>query len=278
MKAPLTLSQLENNLPQLYKANAPLQFTFLGTGTSGGVPEVACSCDVCISNNPKNKRFRCCAFIENEWGKVLIDCGPDIRSQALAHKINKVDAILYTHDHADHNLGINDLRNISFQQGKAIDLFGKRETIESMQNTFPYLFGELKQWGGGVVQITPYIVEYQPFYYLGFKIEPLPVTHGSLEINGYLINDKIAYITDASFLPEITIKKITNIPILILNALRYKPHSTHFNVEESVEISKRVNAGQTYLTHFTHNIDHENLSKELPEKVSPAFDGLSFTV
>lgn len=254
------------------------ELTFLGTGTSGGVPEIGCSCPVCRSENPKDKRLRTCAYMKNEKGSVLIDCGPDIREQILVNSVRNVDAVLITHAHADHVLGLNDLRNFTKAGQKSVDLFAAGEHLREIKRVFPYFFEELKQIGGGVTNLNPREIDLTPFSYLSFRIRPLPVKHGILDIYGYTINKKLAYITDASYIASDVIESLKGIPVLVLNTLRYRRHRTHFCVEESLETARQINAKQTFFVHMTHDLSHIKFSKELPSAITPAYDGLKLFV
>lgn len=259
-----------------------LILTLLGTGTSDGVPLIGCNCSVCQSRNPRNKRLRTSAWIHNEDQSIsiLIDCGPDFREQALVHNIHRVDAVLITHTHWDHIAGIDDLRPLSLKKeillkGNKIDLYVLSDLVDSLKRPFPYIFEEPVQLGGGVpaLEIKELLVG-QVFYVKGIRFEPFLVFHGNMKIFGFLFGD-IVYITDSSALPAKTINSLKNKRILIINALRYQMHSTHLNVEQSVELVRQLNPNKAYLVHTTHDLEYDKLNSELPSGVEMGYDGLS---
>ena len=248
-----------------------MEVTFLGTGTSCGIPMIGCDCPVCQSSNPKNQRLRTSAWIKSGNTNIIIDTGPDFRAQMLRSKVNFIDAVLYTHDHADHTNGLDDIRSFTMRKKKPIELFGNEETIASIRNRFSYCFNPV-QIGGGIPNISLNTIQpYRPFHVNHIQITPLPGMHGKVEVIGYLFPD-FAYFTDLSFLPERTFEAIKDIPLLIINALRYRKHSTHFNLEEAIETAKRVNPKQAYFVHISHQIDHERVSSQLPPNIHLAYD------
>jgi phosphoribosyl 1,2-cyclic phosphate phosphodiesterase len=262
-----------------------LHLTFLGTGTSDGVPLIGCDCNVCSSNNPKNKRLRSSAWIHNEDQSIsiLIDCGPDFREQAIRHNIKRIDAILITHTHWDHIAGINDLRPLATKKGdelrgKNIDIYIYKKLGKNIKQLFPYIFEKNSQIGGGVPAIRLLeIAKDQVFYIKGIRFQPIALYHGEIEILGFLFKN-FAYLTDVKTLPQTTMNQLINVNTLIINALRIKPHSTHLNLEESIEKIQEIKPEKTYLIHTTHDLDYEKINKELPKNIFMAYDNLTLNL
>lgn len=248
----------------------------LGVGSSAGTPQIGCQCDTCLSSDPKNKRTRCSAAITAPSGEViLIDTGPDLRMQALREGLTRVDAVLYTHTHADHLHGIDDLRAFCQINRKQIPLYAKLDAKEHIAAKFSYAIREPSDfWDMPVLSLNEIT---QPFELFGLKITPLIVKHGRSDIFGFRIND-IAYLTDVSEIPEDALRDLHNLEYLMLDCLRYKPHHTHINVEQSLAYAGLIKAKQTYLMHMTHEIEYESLSAQLPESVHVAYDGLTLKI
>lgn len=251
-----------------------MRVTILGTGTSSGIPVIGCNCPVCSSSNPKNKRRRCSVIINQNEQFILIDTSPDFRQQALDYGLHKLNAILYTHDHADHLHGLDDIRPLCWKE--PIPVFASKSTLQLISKRFSYIFKPVQK-GGGTPHISLNEVKNEEFNAAGVLFQPLHIKHGILDIFGYRCGN-FAYITDCSYLPDETINKLQGLQYLVINALRYRKHSTHFNVEEALKIIDRLKPEKAYLTHMAHNLEHENLEKELPENVKPAYDGLSFEI
>ncbi len=247
-----------------------MKITILGSGTSTGIPMIGCSCEVCRSQNPKNKRLRSSAFLETEKTHMLIDCSTDLRQQALAHNITRVDAVFLTHSHADHVAGIDDLRIFNYWQGEKIKFFGSPQTLDDIKRRFDYCF-DPPQKGGGVPQLDMNPVEGE-FEFMGTPVIPLPVMHGKIPILGWRFDD-FTYITDASFISEETLGKMKGTRVLILNALRQKPHSTHFSIAQALEVSRIIAPEQTWLIHLAHQVEHESTNRDLPPNAQLAYDG-----
>lgn len=248
-----------------------MRLTFLGTGTSHGIPVVGCRCSVCRSENPKNKRTRCGALLEIDGEKWLMDTPTEFRFQALREKLDRVDAVFYTHAHADHILGLDDLRIFTIH--RPLPIYGSRQTLKTLQRMFPYAFSPPKQAGGGFPSLTPHRVR-GPFSVGSREIIPLPVYHGKIRIFGYRIGS-LAYITDASRIPEATLKAAAGCRVLILNALRWFPHPTHLSLPQAMSIAEKIGAEKIYFTHICHNMEHEAVNAELPHGTELAYDGLS---
>jgi len=252
-----------------------LTVTLLGSGTSTGVPVIGCTCAVCTSENPRNRRLRPGLKLETERGVALVDTPTDLREQALRFGLPRLDAVVYTHPHADHVFGLDDIRIFNFRQRAAIPCYGSRETLRALRRTFAYVF-EATQEGGGKPQLE--LVEIRgPFELLGRTVVPVPVWHGSMEVYGYRLGS-FAYVTDCSAIPEESYRLLEGVEILILDALRYKPHSTHFSVCEAVEAAARIGAARTILTHLAHDVDYGAPEVDLPSSVELGYDGIRFEV
>jgi phosphoribosyl 1,2-cyclic phosphate phosphodiesterase len=248
-----------------------MRVTLLGTGTSTGVPMVACKCAVCTSADPRNRRLRPGALLELPGGAVLVDTPTDLRQQALAFDIQRVDAVVYTHAHADHVFGLDDLRVFNFRQKATIPCFGSAATLQAIRRTFAYVF-EPGQEGGGKPQIDLVPVD-GAFELLGASFVPVPVRHGALEVLGYRLGP-FAYVTDVNFIPEESFALLAGVDTLVLGALRYRPHSTHFSLEEAFVAAARIGARRTLLTHLAHDVDHGNPAVALPPGVELGHDGI----
>lgn len=252
-----------------------MRVTMLGSGTSTGVPVIGCRCAVCRSDNPKNRRMRPGLKLELANGVVLVDTPTDLREQALRFGLPRLDAVLFTHAHADHIFGLDDIRIFNFRQGRAIPCYGSEATLAAIRRTFAYVF-EAGQEGGGKPQLDLIPIR-APFELLGESVVPVPVWHGEMEVFGYRLGC-FAYVTDCNVIPDTSFALLDGVEILILDALRYRPHSTHFSVDEAVEAAGRIGARRTILTHFSHDVDHDAPAVRLPEGVELGYDGLAFEV
>ena len=253
-----------------------MKITFLGTGTSQGVPLIGCECAVCCSNNPKNNRTRSSAIIEANDINILIDTTPEMRIQALREKIHRVDAILFTHSHADHLFGLDDIRRFNEMTRKPMPCYGTSDTINTMRNAFNYAFGRIVQVGGGIPSIIPIEVD-GPFEVHGVPVVPIPVFHGRLQILGYRIGD-LAYITDCSKIPDVSNNLLQNLDTLILGVIRHEPHPTHFSISQGIEVVEQLHPKRAYFTHIAHQLDHEETNLNLPNNICLAYDGLQLTI
>jgi phosphoribosyl 1,2-cyclic phosphate phosphodiesterase len=252
-----------------------MKVTFLGTGTSLGVPVVGCACPTCTSSDPRNRRTRTSAALSLGGRSVLIDTSPDLRAQALARRIDRVDAVLYTHAHADHVLGLDDLRIYGFRQGEQIPLYGSPQTLESLQRTFWYAFDPNPTVATRPqVRVVP--VEGK-FDLWGQAVEMIPVYHERALIHGFRLGS-FAYVTDASRIPDDSSRRLEGLDVLVLNALRRRPHPAHFTLEQAVDEARRLGARLTYLTHLSDDIEHASIEASLPASVRLAYDGLSFEI
>lgn len=251
--------------------------TILGCGTSTGVPLINCSCKVCRSRNPKNNRTRASVWIRARGKSILIDTATDLRQQALREKIPRVDAVLYTHPHADHVHGIDELRSYNFIQRSAIPVYGNDWTAEELQAKFNYIFRPAgKVEGGGIPQLLMNRIDAQSEYIEldgGLQVVPISLQHGSKECVGYRI-DSVAYVTDCSYIPTQSLDRLRGLSVLVLDCLRIQPHGTHFNLEKALEIVSELRPKKTFLTHLGHDFDYSSWNKKLPKGVQLAYDGL----
>ncbi len=248
------------------------KITILGSGTSTGVPLIGCDCAVCASTDPLNKRTRSSILVSYREGNILVDTSTDLRFQALSNNVRKVSAVLFTHGHADHVHGIDELRSFNFIQKERIPCYGDKKTMDKISAMFSYIFKDT--WsGGGIPRLDMNPIETGDFAVLNKTITAVPVMHGDLQIFGYRFGS-FAYITDCSGIPPESIEMLEGLDILILGALRYSPHSTHFSVQEALEVAKILRPRRTILTHMGHEIEHEKALRELPEGVEPGYDGM----
>ena len=254
-----------------------MRITVLGCGTSGGVPALGCDCEVCRSTDPRNNRTRASVYVAKGDARLLVDCGPDFRQQALRENIRRVDGLFITHIHADHIHGIDDLRAINWLQRKPIPVFSTPETLASLGQIYDYCFNP-PQRGGGVPKLEFVPVEGgRTFEFMGVSVTPIPAWHGKLEVLGFRFDDFV-YLTDCSSIPESSRPLIEGVETLVLSALRPKPHETHFSISEAVEESRRYRPRRTYLIHMTHDVDYAAISRSLPAGCELLYDGLQFEV
>jgi len=253
-----------------------LKVTFLGTGTSQGVPVIGCECEVCRSMDYRDKRLRSSIHIETEAQSFIIDTGPDFRQQALRENIKHVDAVLFTHGHKDHTAGLDDVRAYNFLQKMDMPIYGRSEALEQIRAEFSYAF-EGKKYPG-IPQLQLHEIESENFPVNGVTITPLPVMHHQLPVLGFRIG-AFSYITDANFISESTYEKLRGTEVLVINALQRERHISHFNLEEALVESGKIGAAKTYFTHISHKLGkHKQVEKELPVSVALAYDGLSIVI
>ncbi len=250
-----------------------MRVIILGCGTSTGVPIIGCNCSTCTSNNPKNKRTRTSVFVQTYKKNILIDTSTDLRFQALTHEITRIDVVLYTHSHADHTHGIDDLRTYNFVNKMVIPCYGNPQTVSTIKMNFRYIFdGSYAAGGKPQLEITSITDE---FDFHGIRITPIEIHHADWLIFGYRIG-KMAYLTDCSGIPETSMKKLKGVDLLIIDALRYTPHSAHFSVDQAVEYTNRIEPRLAVLTHMGHELEYDELSRALPDDIMPAYDGMEF--
>ncbi len=251
------------------------EFILLGTGTSVGVPAVGCACPVCLSSNPKNKRTRCSAIVGLPDGNLLIDTSPDLRTQFLREKIGIAHAVAYTHEHADHIFGLDDVRMFPFQLQGPVPLYCEPHVEQRIRHSFDYAFSERPQTHPGAIpQLVTRTIGLEPFEVLGATVRPLRLLHGpNYEVLGFRIGN-VAYCTDTNCIPEASFEVLQGVEVLILDALRDQPHATHFHVQAALQAIERIAPQQAYLTHVCHDLEYEETCARLPKGVELAYDGL----
>jgi phosphoribosyl 1,2-cyclic phosphate phosphodiesterase len=249
-----------------------VRLTVLGSGTSVGVPTIGCSCRVCRSGDPRNRRLRPSVCLRWDGHTVVIDTGPDFRQQALAYGIDKVDAVLFTHAHADHVLGLDDLRPFNFHQRGPIPVYASAPTLEVIRRIFSYIFHD-GPTESSRPKIETHVFPDEPVLVHGVEFLPIPVKHGSGDCYGFRFGNH-AYLTDHSEIPEPSLALLEGVEVLFLDALRYKPHPTHSTVEQSLRTVERLKPRAAYFTHISHDLDHGRAESLLPEGVHLAYDGL----
>lgn len=258
-----------------------MKLRFLGTGTSFGVPVIGCGCATCTSGDPRDRRTRHGALLEADGANVLVDTPPELRLQLLAAGVGRVDAVWYTHCHADHVHGVDDLRVFSVRRRGALPVWGSAACVRTLEQRFAYVFDPTMRPIEGTTKPEARLHvfrAYEPVELAGVEMLPLPVPHGHVEAFGFRAGD-LGYVTDAKTLPDRTREALEGVRVLVLNALWWgDPHPTHFTVEEAVEMARRVGAERTYLTHLTHRVRHADLEARLPDGVHAAHDGLEVEI
>ena len=252
-----------------------MKILFLGSGTSTGVPVIGCKCSTCRSDHPNNKRTRASILVTSEDRNILIDTSTDLRFQALRYNIERVDAVFFTHAHADHIHGIDELRSFNQLQGEAIPCYGSIETMESIRNKFGYVFN-----GPGTSNWTPNLsinIVDKAFELFGIKVLPVSIFHGDSTILGYRMNS-VAYITDCSGIPDYSMGPLRDMELLILDATRYQPHAKHYGLSQAIEVIRELKPTRAILTHLSHSYDHENVNRELPDGIELAYDGMELEI
>jgi phosphoribosyl 1,2-cyclic phosphate phosphodiesterase len=248
-----------------------MTLTFLGTGTSTGVPTLACRCRVCNSTDPHDKRTRPSLLVRFHGRALVIDTTPDFRAQALRESLDRLDAVLFTHSHADHILGLDDVRVYYFRQQRPIPIYADDQCMKAIHRTFKYIFDHDYPYGG-IARLDPHLID-GPFEVEGLKIIPVPVMHGNLPILGFRING-VAYLTDVSEIPESSYPLLEGLEVLILDTLRPHPHPTHLTVDQALRVMDRLGVPKGYCTHIAHELGHEETNARLPPHVRLAYDGL----
>jgi phosphoribosyl 1,2-cyclic phosphate phosphodiesterase len=255
----------------------PAKVTVLGSGTSSGVPMIGCACAVCTSSDPRDRRLRPSIYVDVPGhARILVDTSTDLRQQALTHGITHLDAVLFTHGHADHVMGLDEIRAYNYLQKQTIPCFASPHTWQSLRKTFYYVFDGQPRQGGGIPQLEVHEVT-APFAVGGVRIVPVPLLHGSMPILGFRFGN-FAYLTDCSAIPDESWPLVQGVDTLVLDALRYQPHSTHFSVGEALEVVGRIAPRRTFFTHMSHYLGHVETSARLPRGVELAYDGLVLDV
>ena len=249
-----------------------MRITFLGTGTSHGVPMIGCECATCRSTDPHDNRLRPSIFLETSNARVLVDAGPDLREQALRHRIARVDAIVFTHGHADHILGMDDVRRFNALMDGSMPCYGDAATLEDIRRMFSYVFDPATPKGGGLPQLDLRVID-GPFSVGDIHLQPVPIWHGRRRILGFRVG-AFAYLTDCSRIDEAAWPLLERLDVLVLDALREKPHPTHFSLSGAIEAAARIGAARTFFTHMAHDLPHEATNARLPDGMRLAHDGL----
>jgi phosphoribosyl 1,2-cyclic phosphate phosphodiesterase len=252
-------------------------FTFLGTGTSVGIPMVGCDCTVCRSPNPRNHRYRCSVLLRVPHGNILIDTAPELRLQLVRAGVGVIHAVLYTHYHADHLFGLDDLRPVARNLGHAVPLYCTGEVEGKIRTTFAYAFGPEAELlsAGFIPKLRFERIGTEPFRCLGEEIIPIPLEHAHFDVLGFRIGN-VAYCTDVSAIPRSSWPALEGLDVLILDALRFKPHPAHFGLDQAVDVIHQFRPRQAYLTHMSHELEHEDTNRRLPPHIELAYDGLTF--
>ena len=253
-----------------------MNITFLGTGTSQGVPLIACSCKICTSVNARDNRLRTSAMVEVNGKIIVIDSGPDFLKQMLRENVKRLDALIFTHSHKDHIAGLDDIRAFNYISGQVIDVYADENVQRAIHREFPYIFDEFKY--PGVPEINLFPIGNEPFVAGGEAIIPIEVLHYKMPVKGFRIGD-FTYITDANFISDTEREKIKGSKVLVLNALRKEKHLSHFSLQEAIDLARELEVPNTYLTHISHQLGlHEEVEATLPEGVHLAYDGLQVKI
>ena len=256
--------------------STPVEVTILGSGTSHGVPMIGCDCAVCTSDDPRDKRTRPSIFVRRGAARILVDTSPELRLQCLANKIDAVDAVLFTHHHADHVAGLDDLRRFNWLMKKPMPCYGSERTLEALRRMFAYAFDAADDSPHSRPELELHTIDHEPFGVSDEQVVPIPLMHGPLPILGFRFGN-FAYCTDCSVIPESSWPLLHDLEVLVLDALRITPHATHFNLEQAVEMAQRIGAKRTFFTHMAHQIKHADTNRTLPDGMALAYDGLTFT-
>ncbi len=253
-----------------------MRVTILGSGTSHGIPAVGCSCRVCTSPDPRDHRGRCSVVVEWRGVTFLVDTPPELRRQVIRAHLTRLDAILYTHSHADHLFGLDDVRRFNDLQGDELPVFGSAATLEDVRRAYRYVFVPTQE-GGGKPRLGLRPIRGDALEWRGVRVEAIPVFHGELEILGYRFGP-FAYVTDVSRIPERSVERLEGLDTLILGALRWEPHPTHFTIEQALEAIHRLRPRRAFLTHLAHTVAHAETEHRLPPGVRLGYDGLVLTL
>lgn len=256
-----------------------MRLTLLGTGTSTGIPQIGCDCAVCLSDDPRDHRTRCAALIESEGMTLLIDTPPELRLQLIGARVRQIDAVLYTHEHADHVAGIDDLRTLSLRRPSALPVFAARQTLEYIRERYSYIFDAAPlPPGTSKPRLSLTAIDPGSVTQIGsLAVLPLRLEHGSTPVLGFRLGG-LGYITDAKRVGEPELSALRGVSVLVLNALWWRPHPTHLSIPEAIEVARAIGAARTILTHLSHETGHAELEARLPSGVEPGYDGLTVEI
>ena len=253
-----------------------MKVTFLGTGTSQGIPVIGSNHPVCLSSDPKDKRLRVSVLVEWDDYSYVIDCGPDFRQQMLTNKVSRIDGILFTHEHSDHVAGLDDIRPFFFNQGD-IPIYAHQRVLDTLRNRFEYVFVTEDKYPGAP-GVKEHVIENTPFKLGDMDIVPINTFHNRVQVFGFRLNN-FAYLTDVKTIEDSEINKLKGVKVLVVNALREKPHHSHFNLEEAIAFIQKVKPKKAYLTHISHYLGfHEEVQQKLPDNIYLAYDNLQITI
>lgn len=253
-----------------------MRVTVLGSGTSHGIPAIGCGCEVCASPDPRDRRNRCSIAVEWRGKTIVVDTPPEFRQQVIRSHIERVDLLLFTHSHADHIFGLDDVRRFNEMQGVEMPIYSAESTLRDLERAFRYVFIQT-QLGGGKPKLVLKPIQRERLEWEGREIEAVPIFHGELPVLGFRFGS-FAYVTDASRIPGASLEKLRGLDTLILGALRWEPHPTHFSIEQSLEVVAEVKPRRTFFTHMAHTVPHRETERRLPSGVRLAYDGLVLTV
>ncbi|MBK6419008.1 MAG: MBL fold metallo-hydrolase [Ignavibacteria bacterium] len=254
------------------------RFTVLGSGTSTGVPSVACECPTCTSEDPRDQRLRTSLLVQSDSTTIVVDTSLDFRQQMLRHNVLDINAVIFTHHHFDHIGGFDDVRPYNFRSGRPLPVYAMEETVDVLRSTFPYAFGLVESTGASTPSVDIHLIDNEPFSIGDIDVIPIPMRHGrSMRVNGYRFGN-IAYCTDTNFLPSASLDLLRGLDTLVIDGLRWEDHPTHFTVDQAIAIINELEPKQAYLTHIAHQINHKRDSPKLPSNVHFAFDGLTLNV
>ena len=249
----------------------------LGSGTSSGVPTIGCGCPTCQSDDPRDKRLRPSILVESATTRILVDTSSDFRQQCIRWDINRLDAVIYTHHHFDHIAGFDDLRAFNFTSRKPVPIYLMQETLDNMERIFEYAFDPSKRLQSSAPIVDAHVIGDDPFVVGDIECLPIPLLHGLMRVNGYRFNS-FAYCTDCNRITDLGYDRLRGVEYVILDALRHRPHPTHFTVDEALAEVKRISARKTWFTHIAHDLKHADVSPTLPHGVELGYDGLKFDI
>ena len=255
----------------------PIEVVILGSGTSHGVPMIGCNCAICRSSDPRDKRTRPSIFVRIGDARILVDTATELRLQCIANGIEQIDAVLFTHHHADHVIGLDDVRRFNWLMGRPLPCYGSERTLANVQNMFLYAFEHAPDSPHSRPELELHTIDAKPFVVDNQTIIPIPLIHGLLPVLGYRFGS-VAYCTDCSEIPHESIELLQDLDVLVLDAVRHTPHPAHFNLEQAVELARTLHPRRTYFTHIAHQLGHEETNRQLPDGMELAYDGLRFSV